>query len=185
MDQARAEAAVKELLLALDQDVSIEGLRDTPKRVAKMYIEHCTAVPEKLDRTFGEERFDELVSVRDIPFVSCCAHHMVFFSGRAHIGYLPTNDKLLGLSKLVRLLYSHCKGFTTQEAITSKVADQLEQSIKAKGVIVVLNAVHGCMTHRGVRAVGSSTVTSAVRGAFRDVPAARSEFFALLAIQTK
>jgi len=181
MDEQRAENAVRELLLALDQDVEKEGLKDTPKRVARMYIDQIEGNGYDADwlRYFSSEEFDELVLVRDVPFESVCEHHMVFYSGRAHVGYIA-RKKLLGVSKLARLVYDCSKGLTIQERVTRDIANKLYDAIDPLGCMVVLEAEHGCMTHRGAHATGSSTVTSAVRGVFRDVPAARSEFMGLV-----
>jgi len=179
MDKEKAKGAVRELLLALDQDIESEGLRDTPRRVAEMYFRQCSDEDAELGVVFQEEKFDGLVMVRDIPFVGCCEHHLVFFFGRAHVAYIP-NKKLLGISKLARLVYSCSRGFGIQERVTMNVADRLYEEIEPKGVMVVLEAQHGCMNLRGARAIGSSTVTSAIRGVFRDVVAARSEFLNLV-----
>ena len=178
VDRQKAEVAVSNLLIALDQDVTSEGLRDTPRRVADMFIEQCTNHAPELDRVF-EEKFDELVAVRNIPFVSCCEHHLVFYFGRAHIAYIP-RKKVLGISKLARLVYYCSKGFTIQERVTKEVADKLYEEVDPHGCMVVIEAEHGCMNLRGARTIGSSTVTSCVRGVFRDVPAARSEFMSLI-----
>jgi len=182
MDKPRAENAVRELLLALDQDVTREGLKDTPRRVAEMYIAQINgnSYDEDWLRVFNSEQFDELVLVRDVPFESVCEHHLVYFSGVAHVGYIA-RKKLLGVSKLARLVYTCSRGLTIQERITKEVADNLYDAIDPLGCMVVLEAKHGCMTHRGAHAIGSSTVTSAVRGVFRDVSAARSEFMGLIA----
>jgi len=179
MNRERAVNAVYELLKALDQDVDSDGLKDTPQRVADMFIEQCNNREPELDRTF-EEKFDEMVIVRDIPFVGCCEHHLVFYFGRAHIAYLP-RKRVLGISKLARLVY-HCSiGFTIQERVTKEVADTLYEEVDPIGCMVIIEAAHGCMNLRGARTIGSSTVTSCVRGVFRDVPAARSEFMSLVA----
>lgn len=181
MDKQKAEAAIRQLLRALDRDVKSEGLRDTPKRVAAMFIEQCTFKDSEIDVMFQIERFQDMVAVRDIPFVSACEHHLVFFTGRAHIAYIP-KGRILGLSKLARLVYSRCIGFTTQEAITAAIADDLyhHEDLSCIGCMVVLEAEHGCMNLRGARAIGSSTIVSAIRGVFRDVPAARAEFLSLV-----
>jgi GTP cyclohydrolase IA len=181
LDKVRAEQAVRDLLLALGQDLSREGLKDTPRRVAEMYMAQIEGDSYNSDwqRTFSEEKFDELILVRDMPFVSVCEHHMVFYSGLAHVGYIA-REKLLGVSKLARLVYDCSKGLTVQERVTKSVADQLYAAVEPMGCMVVLEATHGCMSLRGARAIGSSTVTSAVRGVFRDVPAARSEMMALV-----
>ena len=182
MDKQRAENAVRELLLALGQDVEREGLRDTPKRVAEMFAKQIVGdeCNENWQRTFHEEKYDELILVRDMPFVSMCEHHLVFYAGHAHIGYIA-RGKLLGISKLARLVYNCSKGFTIQEGVTKHIADALYKEIDPLGCMVVLEASHGCMSLRGARAIGSTTTTSAVRGVFRDVPASRAEFLALMA----
>jgi len=181
MDKARAENAVRELLLALDQDVASEGLSGTPRRVADMYIDQCTEKDAEMDRVFSEERFGGMVIVRNIPFVSMCVHHLVHFSGQAHVGYIP-RKKVLGISKLARLVYSSSVGFTTQEHITNLVAEALydDDNLGCLGAAVVLEAQHGCMNLRGARTLNSTTVTSEVRGVFMTVPAAREEFLALI-----
>lgn len=179
MNKDAAKKAVRDLLIALDQDVNSEGLKDTPRRVAEMFISQCSEEDAQLDRTFQADKFDELVMVRDIPVSSFCEHHLVPWYGRAHIAYIP-NKKLLGLSKLARLVYSCSKGFTIQERVTKTVADRLYVEIEPKGVMVVVEAVHTCMSLRGAKAIGSSATTSAVRGIFRDVIAAREEFLGLI-----
>ena len=181
MDKQRAMNAVKELLLALDQDVNREGLKDTPRRVAEMFMAQIQGDEYNSDwcRTFNEDKFDELILVRDIPIVSMCEHHLVYYTGRAHVGYVA-QKQLLGVSKLARLVYYCAKGFTIQERVTKEVADKLYEAIDPRGCMVVIEATHGCMSLRGARATSSSTVTSAVRGIFRDVPAARSEMLSLL-----
>ena len=181
MDQIRAELAVRELLLALDQDVEIEGLKGTPRRVAEMLMEQCSPKDAEIDVTFSEDKFNGMVIVKNVPFTSMCMHHLVFFTGRANVGYIP-KKKVLGLSKLARLVYSCSVGLTTQECITSNVADRLYDSdgIGCLGCIVVLEAEHGCMSLRGAKAQGASTITSEVRGVFRDVPVARQEFLSLI-----
>lgn len=181
MDQKRAEAAVKELLLALDQKVDSQDLKDTPRRVAEMFIEQCMQKDAETEILFREDHFNDMVIVRDVPFVSMCAHHMVFFTGRAHVAYIPKGS-VLGISKLARLVYSCSVGLTTQERITADIADRLfsHEALNNIGCMVVLEAEHGCMNLRGARAIGSSTVTSAIRGVFRDVPAARQEFLTFI-----
>ena len=179
MDKQRAENAVRELLLALDQDVELEGLRGTPERVARMFIEQCSGSEAELNAVFSSS-FEGMVIVRDIPFVSCCQHHMVFYSGRAHIAYIPRSKTVVGISKLARLTDFYSRGFTIQEEITQKIADELYDKLDILGCMIVLEAEHGCMCLRGARATGSSTVTSVVKGVFRDVPAARTEFLGLV-----
>lgn len=181
MDQVKAEAAVRELLKALDRDITSGDLRDTPRRVAEMLIEQCTEKPSEIDVSFAEEKYGGMVIVRDIPFKSMCAHHLVYFTGKAHVGYIP-RKKVLGLSKLARLVYSCSVGFTTQERITNNIAEQLYDcdSIQTLGCMVVLEAEHGCMNLRGAQAIGSSTLTSEVKGVFMTNQAARDEFLALV-----
>ena len=181
MDQKKAEAAVRRLLLALDIDATTEDFVGTPRRVAEMFIEQCTAKDAEIDVTFKENHYDGMVIVRDIPFVSVCAHHMVFFSGKAHVAYIP-KKRVLGISKLARLVYSCSVGLTTQERITHSVAERLygNEDINCLGCAVVLIAEHGCMSLRGAKAQGASTVTSEMRGVFMTVPAARQEFMSLI-----
>ena len=160
MDQKRVESAMREVLLALDKDVTSEEFKGTPKRIADMLVEQCTEKDAEIDVTFPEEHFGGMIIVRDIPFASWCPHHLVPFSGRAYIGYIP-KETVLGISKLARLVYSCSVGFTTQECITNSVAERLYKSkdINCLGCMVVLIAEHGCMNLRGARAVGASTVT--------------------------
>jgi len=179
MDKQRAENAVRELLLALDQDVESEGMKGTPERVARMFIEQCDGSEVELDAVFPST-FEGMVIVRDIPLVSCCMHHMVFYSGRAHVAYIPKGKDVLGISKLARLVSSCSKGFTLQENVTQQIADELYGGVNILGCMVVLEAEHGCMCLRGARTTGSSTVTSVVKGVFRDVAAAREEFLNLV-----
>lgn len=179
MDKKAAERAVRDLLIALDQDIECEGLKDTPRRVAEMFISQCQGRLAELDRVF-EDRFEGMVIVRDIPFVSCCQHHLVFYSGRAHIAYIP-KAKVVGISKLARLVAQCSAGFTIQEAVTEKIATSIFNEVEnTLGCMVVIEAEHGCMNLRGAKATGSSTVTSVVKGVFRDVPAARAEFMGLV-----
>jgi GTP cyclohydrolase I len=179
IDVVRAAMAVRELLMALGQDVESEGLKDTPRRVAEMFVEQCTDSEPELDRLFQQE-YDGMVIVKDIPFVSACQHHLVHYFGRAHVAYLPQKKRVLGLSKLARLVFSCSRGFTIQESVTKMIADKLYSEVEPLGVMVVVEAEHGCMSLRGARAVGSSTITSVVKGVFRDVPAARAEFLGLI-----
>ena len=179
MDKARAENAVRELLLALDQDVVSESLSGTPERVARLFIEQCNGTEIELDAVFSST-FEGMVIVRDIPLVGCCMHHMVFYSGRAHVAYIPKGKSVLGISKLARLVSSCSRGFTIQEDVTQQIADELYDGINILGCMVVLEAEHGCMCLRGAKATGSSAVTSVVKGVFRDVPAARAEFLGLV-----
>ena len=179
MNRDTIAAAVENLLLALDQDISREGLKDTPYRVADSFIEQISPEDPELHRTFNEEQYDELVLVRDIPFSSFCEHHLLPFWGIAHVAYLP-GPKLLGISKLARLISSRSKGFQIQERITRDVADDLMKEISPYGVMVVIEATHACICLRGAKAFGSMTVTSATRGIFRDSQAARQECLSLI-----
>ena len=181
MDKTRAEAAVRELLLALDVDVQLQDFQGTPRRVAELFIEQCSEKDAEIDVVFSEVQFGGMVIVKNIPFVSVCAHHLVFFTGTACVGYIPKKQKL-GISKLARLVYSCCVGLTTQETITASIANRLfgSDEIGSLGCMVVLEGEHGCMNLRGARAIGSTTITSEVRGVYRDVPAARQEFLSLI-----
>ena len=182
MDIESAKLAVRNLLSALDLDVESEDLKETPRRIAEMLTEQCREKDAEIDVTFTETNYSGMIVVRDIPFVSWCAHHVVPFYGKAHVGYIPKN-RVLGISKLARLVYSCSVGLTTQERITHSIAERLYKSedINCLGCMVVLEAMHGCMNLRGARAIGSSTVTSEVRGVFLNVPAARSEFLSFVA----
>lgn len=179
MDRDKAIKAVSDLLLALGQDLGKEGLRDTPSRVADSFIEQCMPSDPELERTFNEEQYDELILMRDIPFSSYCEHHLIPYFGKAHIGYLP-RERLLGISKLARLVHSKSRGFTIQERVTKNIADELYHEISPYGCMVVIEAQHGCVSLRGAKAFGSSTVTSAVRGLFRDSQSARQECLDLI-----
>ena len=159
-----------------------EGVERTPVRAAKALMEMTAGydvdIPA-LFTTFERDGYDELILVRDIPFVSLCEHHMLPFTGRAHVGYLP-GDRIVGLSKLARVVDAYARRFQVQERLTKQVADALETNLSPVGTFVVIEAEHSCMSCRGVRVSGTSAVTSDVRGAFRDKPAARAEAMALL-----
>jgi GTP cyclohydrolase I len=184
VDQARAEAAVRELLFAVGEDPDRPGLVDTPARVARAYAETFAGLwqdPGDVLATTFDEDHDELVLVKDIPMYSTCEHHLVPFHGVAHIGYIPGADgRVTGLSKLARLVEVYARRPQVQERMTSQIADALADVLKPRGVIVVIEAEHLCMAMRGVRKPGSSTVTSAVRGIFRESAATRSEAMSLL-----
>lgn len=183
-DEARAEAAVRELLIAVGEDPDRPGLADTPGRVARAYAEtfaglHCEP-DEVLARTF-DENHDELVLVRDIPIYSTCEHHLVPFHGVAHIGYIPgESGTVTGLSKLARLVDLYAKRPQVQERLTSQVADALEKRLGPRGVIVVIECEHLCMAMRGIRKPGAVTTTSAVRGRFKSDPRSRAEALSLI-----
>jgi GTP cyclohydrolase I len=182
VDQKRLEAAVRELLLAVGEDPEREGLRETPERVARMYAEMFAGLNKDpavvLQKTFVE-KYDEMVLVRDISFESMCEHHLLPFFGKAHIAYLP-HGKIVGLSKLARVVEILSRRPQVQERMTEEVADLLMNELDAKGVGVVLEASHTCMSIRGIRKPGSITTTSAMRGGFKTNPATRSEFMALI-----
>ena len=183
-DQARAEAAVRELLVAIGEDPEREGLRDTPARVARAYAEVTAGLrqrPEDVLTTTFDLGHDELVLVRDIELWSICEHHLVPFTGVAHVGYIPAESgKITGLSKLARLVDVFAKRPQVQERLTTQVADALVAQLEARGVIVVIEAEHLCMTMRGVRKAGARTITSAVRGTMLTDPATRAEAMALI-----
>ena len=178
VDRAAAAEAVQALLVALGQDVTSESLAGTPRRVAASYAELLE--PREFDLTTfpNDEGYDELVVARDIPFASLCEHHLLPFIGVAHVAYMP-GDRILGLSKLARVvdLFSH--RLQVQERLTTQVASWLQDNLRPRGVGVVLEAEHMCMSIRGVRANGAKTVTSALHGALRNDPRTRAEFLAL------
>lgn len=183
-DQERAEAAVRELLLACGEDPDREGLVETPARVARAYQEMFSGLfsdPETLlSRTF-DEGHDELVLVRDIPLYSCCEHHLLPFHGMAHVGYIPNSDgRVTGLSKLARVVDLYAKRPQVQERLTSQVADTLMRRLEPRGAIVVIEAEHLCMAMRGVHKAGAITTTSAVRGQFKTSSASRAEALDLI-----
>jgi len=184
VDQARAAAAVRELLLAVGEDPDRPGLRDTPARVARAYSETFSGLwqdPYDILATTFDEDHDELVLVKDIPMYSTCEHHLVPFHGAAHVGYIPGEDgRVTGLSKLARLVEVYARRPQVQERMTSQIADALNEVLNPRGVLVVIQAEHLCMAMRGIRKPGATTVTSAVRGIFRDNPATRSEAMSLV-----
>lgn len=178
INMVAAEQAVRDLLVALGRDHTSEHLRDTPRRVVGAYAELLTPQPFDLTTFANEEGYDELVLARDIPFQSLCEHHLLPFHGVAHVGYVPA-ERILGLSKLARVVELFARDLQVQERLTKRVADWLQQNLAPKGVGVVLEAEHLCMSVRGVRATGSRTITSALHGLLRDDPGSRQEFFAL------
>ena len=184
MDHARAEAAIRELLLACGEDPDREGLRETPARVARAYEEIFAGLytdPDAvLDKTFDEQH-QELILVRDIPVYSTCEHHLVTFHGVAHVGYIPGEDgRVTGLSKIARLVDLYARRPQVQERLTWQVADALVRKLEPSGVIVVVEAEHLCMGMRGIRKPGSRTITSAVRGQFATSQSSRAEALALI-----
>ncbi len=182
VDLDRIARAVREILLAVGEDPDREGLRDTPARVARMYAELFRGLrddPRVHLRRFFSEKYDEIVLVRDISFESLCEHHLMPFMGKAHIGYLP-DGRVVGLSKLARVVEGVARRPQVQERMTETIADLLVEELRAKGVAVVIEAVHTCMTVRGVRKPGSLCVTSAMKGAFRANPSTRAEIMTLI-----
>ncbi len=183
IDLERAEDAAHELLLALGEDPERDGLRDTPRRVAKAYAELLTPQPFNPTTFPNDEGYDELVLARDIPFHSLCEHHLLPFHGLAHVGYLP-GDRILGLSKLGRVVDLFARRLQVQERLTSEVAAWLDDHLEPKGVGVLIEAEHLCMSLRGVQKPGTLTATSALRGLVRDDPRTRQEFLALAGRRT-
>ncbi len=182
VDLPRIERAVREILAAVGEDPNREGLRETPARVARMYAEMFSGLhedPRMHLRKFFTEKCDEVVLVRDVSFNSMCEHHMLPFMGKAHIGYLP-DGRLIGLSKLARVVESVARRPQVQERMTETIADLLVEELRARGVAVVVEAVHTCMTVRGVRKPGSICVTSAMKGLFRSNPSSRAEIMTLI-----
>lgn len=183
-DRERAEAAVRELLIAVGEDPDREGLQDTPARVARAYEEVFAGLhvdpTEVLNKTFSEDH-QELVLVKDIPIYSTCEHHLVPFFGHAHIGYIPgKNGQVTGLSKLARLVDLFAKRPQVQERLTTQVADAIVEKLGAQSVIVVIECEHLCMAMRGIRKPGARTTTSAVRGGFKANAASRVEVLSLI-----
>ena len=178
IDLRAAERAVADLLAALGKDTSDEHTRDTPRRVAAAYAEMLSPRSFNLTTFPNDEGYDELVLARDIPFHSLCQHHMLPFTGVAHVGYLP-GARILGLSKLARVVELFARDLQVQERLTTQVAGWLQDHLAPKGVGVVLEAEHLCMSLRGVQAAGSRTVTSALHGLLREDHRSRAEFFAL------
>jgi GTP cyclohydrolase I len=178
IDLPGAERAARDLLVALGADLEDESLRDTPRRVAAAYAELLTPQPFSLTTFPNDEGYDELVIARGIPFHSLCEHHMLPFHGVAHVAYLP-GERILGLSKLARVVDLFARGLQVQERLTTQVADWLDERLEPKGIGVVLEAEHLCMTLRGVQKPGTLTVTSALRGLVRDDARTRQEFLSL------
>jgi GTP cyclohydrolase I len=179
MDMERIAKAVREILEAIGEDPDRDGLRDTPERVARMYAEICSGIHEQVDTHLAvtfEAGHDEMVMVRDIPMQSICEHHLIPFIGKAHVAYIPGEDgRITGISKLARLVDALARRPQVQENLTVQVADEIDRTLQPRGVMVVIEAEHLCMTMRGVRKPGSTTVTSAVRGLFRSSVATREE----------
>jgi GTP cyclohydrolase I len=178
IDVAKAERAVADLLAALGEDSQSAHLRETPRRVAAAYREMLTPRPFNLTTFPNDEGYDELVLARDLPFHSLCEHHLLPFTGVAHVGYLP-GARILGLSKLARVVDMFARRLQVQERLTKQIADWLQDQLDPKGVGVVIEAEHLCMSLRGVQADGVHTVTSSLQGLLREDARSRAEFFAL------
>jgi GTP cyclohydrolase I len=189
VDRDRIERAVRELLEAIGEDPGRDGLAGTPTRVANMYAEIFSGLHEDPDHHLNvtfEAGHDEMVMVRDIPLYSVCEHHLVPWIGHAHVAYIPNEDgRITGLSKLARLVDGYSRRPQVQERLTTQVADAVERVLQPRGVLVVVEAEHLCMAMRGVRKPGSMTVTSAVRGLFRDSEATRAEAMSFIHAQRR
>jgi GTP cyclohydrolase I len=182
VDQPRIERAVREILIAIGEDPDREGLLRTPHRVAKAYAELFAGLREEPKvhlRTVFDENYDEVVLLRDIPFHSMCEHHLLPFTGRAHVAYLP-KGKVVGLSKLARLVEGYARRPQVQERLTMQIADALVEELDPKGAAVIVEATHTCMTMRGVKKTGSIMATSAVRGLFKSDARTRGEVMSLM-----
>jgi GTP cyclohydrolase I len=183
VDLPAIEEAIRNILVAIGEDPEREGLRETPQRVARMYAEIFDGIGrdpgDVVDAFFGDEHYQEIVMVRDIPFYSSCEHHLVPFHGKAHIAYIP-QGRVTGLSKLARLIEGFARRPQMQERLTAQVANALMDRLDPLGVMVVIEAEHLCMSMRGVRKPGSITVTSAVRGSLATNPSTRAEAIALM-----
>ena len=182
VDVMMIEKAVRDILLAVGEDVEREGLRRTPRRVANMYAELLTGMsedPKDHLKSVFRENYDEIVLLRDIPFYSICEHHLMPFIGTAHVAYLPSG-MVLGVSKLARIVDCFARRLQLQERLTNQIADFIMDSLKPQGVTVVLEAAHSCMTIRGAQKPGSVMVTSALRGIFKRDPRSRAEVLSLM-----
>ncbi len=183
MDKQRIEKAVKEILLAVGEDPKRKDIKDTPRRVAEMYEEILGGTkvnPEKELEVVFEKDHDEIVLLKNIPFYSVCEHHMLPFIGKAHVAYIPSNNRVTGLSKLVRVVDIFARRLQVQERITTDIADIIMKKLKPRGVLVVIEAEHMCMSMRGVKKPGILTITSAVRGVFRKNEKTRAEAMSLI-----
>ena len=183
MDKKKIERAVRDILTAIGEDPRRSDLKDTPKRVAEMYEEILGGTgtnPEKELEVVFEKDHDEIILLKNIPLYSVCEHHMLPFIGKAHVAYIPSNNRVTGLSKLARVVDSFSRRLQVQERLTTDIADTIMKKLKPKGVLVVIEAEHLCMSMRGVKKPGVLTVTSAVRGVFRKNEKTRSEALALI-----
>ena len=185
MDREQIAKAVRMILEGIGEDPDRQGLAETPMRVVRMYEEIFSGMrqdPLKVLKVLTLENYDEIVLIRDIPFCSLCEHHMMPFIGKAHVAYLPSGGRITGLSKLARIVELEARKLQVQERMTMQVADDIMEALKPRGVMVVLAAEHLCMTVRGVKKPGTLTVTSVVRGIFRENPATRAEAMALIRV---
>jgi len=183
MDRKKIERAVRDILIAVGEDPKRKDIKDTPRRVAQMYEEilaGTTLDPEKELEVIFEKDHDEIVLLKNIPFYSVCEHHMLPFIGKAHVAYIPSNNRVTGLSKLVRVVDIFAKRLQVQERITTDIADIIMKKLKPRGVMVIIEAEHMCMSMRGVNKPGVMTITSAVRGTFRKNEKTRAEAMALI-----
>ncbi len=183
MDLPAIEEAVRTILKAVGEDPEREGIRETPERVARMYAEVFSGLHRDIGndiKTFTEEGNDEMILIGDIPFYSMCEHHLLPFHGKCHVVYIPRDGKILGLSKVARIVDTLSRKPQIQERLTSEIADTVEKAVDAKAVCVVIEAEHLCMTMRGIRKPGSMTVTSAMRGGCRSDLRTRNEALALI-----
>ncbi|MFO8015238.1 MAG: GTP cyclohydrolase I FolE [Phycisphaerae bacterium] len=183
VDLAKLEQATRLLLEGIGEDPEREGLKETPRRVARMWQELTAGMDQRAEdfaKAIPVEEYDEIVLLRDIPFVSVCEHHLVPFIGRAHVAYVPVEGKVTGLSKLARMVEIHARRLQVQERMSQAIADDIMRTLHPRGVMVVLEAEHLCMTIRGAEKPGTITTTSVVRGLFRENPATRAEAVSLL-----
>ncbi|MDD4013924.1 MAG: GTP cyclohydrolase I FolE [Candidatus Omnitrophica bacterium] len=186
MDKEKIKKAVKDILEAIGEDPSRDGLKNTPSRVADMYEEILAGInaePEKELEVMFEKEHDEIILIKDIPLYSICEHHMVPFIGRAHVAYIPRGSKITGLSKIARVVDAFSRRLQVQERLTTDIADTIMKKLEPKGVLVVIEAEHLCMSMRGVKKPGVITNTSAVRGVFRTSQKTRSEALSLISHQ--
>lgn len=179
VDARAAEEAARQLLVALGADLGQPGLRETPGRIARAYAELLTPMPFNATTFPNDEGYDEMVIVRDIPFQSLCMHHMLPFHGTAQVAYLP-GERIIGLSKLGRVVDLFARDLQVQERLTTQIADWIDERLAPRGVGVIIEAEHLCMSLRGVQKAGSQTVTSALRGSIKDDPRTRQEFLSLV-----
>lgn len=183
MDKEKIQKAVRMILEAIGEDPSRPGIQDTPKRVAAMWEELVSGMavnPQKVIRSLDSENHDEIVLIRDIPFQSMCEHHLLPFIGKAHVAYIPDGNRVTGISKLARVVEVFARRLQVQERLTTDIAETVVTVLRPKGVMVIIEAEHLCMTMRGIRKPGSITVTSVVRGIFRENPATRAEALSLI-----